>query len=254
MTKRFFTLILLITVFVSQAWATTFKLDRHRVVLDQDMRRGELRIYNTSDSLQSYRISLIDMQMDKEGILKFAQQYEFSAKPYLRVGPRVAKDVLPKQFQKVRLMKKGKIPEGEFRAHLMVEALSGDDPTEQSGAIQVKANYKVVIPVFIKNTSSVTELSISDITFSKDASNLIVRLNKQGPGHTSANLVVKEAEEELFRVNQFSLYPELSQRDMTLPIEYKEVASKKLTIQLEDVESKEPLKSLDITITEDLLK
>ncbi|TMP28125.1 hypothetical protein CWB99_01450 [Pseudoalteromonas rubra] len=254
MNKAFFTLVLLLSALTSQAWASTFKLDRHRVVLDQETRRGELRIYNTSDSLQSYRVSLIDMEMDATGSLKIADQYQFSAKPYLRVGPRVAKDVLPKQFQKIRLMKKGKIPDGEFRAHLMVEALSASSSQPQSGAVTVRANYKVIIPVFIKNTSSSTELTFGAVAFSKDTKNMLVSLHKQGPGHTSANLVVMEGEEELFRINQFSLYPELSQRDMSLPLEYQSLIDKKLTLRLEDVESKELLKEQTVTISEQMLK
>lgn len=239
-----FLLFLALTSFGSVA--NTFKLDRNRVVLEQDDRRGEIRIYNTSDIVQSFKVSLIDMVMTPEGALKFVDEYEFSAKPFLRVGPRVAKDVLPNQYQKIRLVKKSKLPKGEFRAHLLVESLS-QPQLEGEGSVVVTANFKVVIPVFVKNSDESSIMQVGEVMYHSPDSDMSIYLNKQGKGHASGNLVVKKGQEELFRINQLSLYPELESREIKAPVKFENTKNQTLSIQIEDVESQE-------VITEKVIK
>jgi len=240
--KKIICSLLLTLSFVSlMANANTFKLDRNRVVLEQDVRRGEVRIYNTSDVVQSFKVTLIDMIMTPEGGLRVVDDYDYSAKQFLRVGPRVAKDVLPNQYQKIRLVKKNSIPEGEFRAHLLVESLS-KTPIDEQGAVVVTANFKIVIPIFVKNTNEVTHMQVGDVSYHLPESDMSVYLNRLGKGHTSGNLVVRDKQEkELYRINQISLYPELKSREVLVPIKFASVKNKSLKIQVEDVESKEVL-------------
>lgn len=93
-------------LFPLQSLAANFKLDKTRVVLDESSRRDEIRIYNDSDILQSFKVTLIEMEMNEQGALVTVNKYANSAKPFLRVGPRISRDVKPHTFQKVRIIKK----------------------------------------------------------------------------------------------------------------------------------------------------
>ena len=213
--------------------AGNFKLDKTRIVLDEENRRDEIRIYNESDTLQSYRVSLIEMQMNEEGSLVEVEEYDRSAQPYLRIGPRISRDVKPHSFQKVRIIKSKSPKAGEYRSHLVVEAIT-QDPIKQVSGIFIRPNLKYVIPIFVRQSQEAGELRFGAPEVLEDGK-LTLNLSKVGQGSVSGNVVVLDKNnEELYRANQISIYPELSHRQLKTELLASDIAGQAISLVFED--------------------
>lgn len=213
--------------------ANNFKLDKTRIVLDEDTRRDEIRIYNESDGLQSFKVSLIEMEMNEEGSLVQVEKYENSAQPYLRIGPRVSRDVKPHSFQKVRIIKKKTPKQGEYRSHLVVEALT-QEPIKQVSGIFIRPNLKYVIPIFVRQGQEPSELRIDKPGVTEDGK-LDIILSKVGNSSVSGNIVVLDKNnEELFRANQVSVYPEVEKRHLATELLVEDIKGHPISVVFED--------------------
>ncbi|MCY7293833.1 fimbria/pilus periplasmic chaperone [Alteromonas sp. a30] len=222
-----------LALFTLQASAGNFKLDKTRIVLDEEVRRDEIRIYNESDTLQSYRVSLIEMKMNAEGSLVEVEEYERSAQPYLRIGPRISRDVKPHSFQKVRIIKRKTPKAGEYRSHLMVEAIT-QDPIKQVSGIFIRPNLKYVIPIFVRHGQEPAELRFGKPGVTEDGKLNLV-LNRLGASSVSGNIVVRDKNnEELYRANQVSVYPEINSRQLNTELLAKDLEGQAISLILED--------------------
>lgn len=194
--------------------AAKFKLDKTRIIFEQDERRKEFRIYNDSNQLQSFRVTLTEMKMHDAGHLEGVEEYKFSAKNYLRIGPRIVRDIPPNNFARIRLIKKGVKQKGEFRSHLMIESLTSEVAKKVSGVF-VQPNIKYIIPVFVRNFSDDEKSTISLTSHFIEPTNRTLSLifKRKGISSFSGNLVVHNQNgKEIYRANQVSIYPELQQR------------------------------------------
>lgn len=214
-------------------FTTNFKLDKTRIVMDETTKREEIRIYNEADFLQSFKVSLIEMKMNDEGALQRVESYEHSAQPYLRIGPRISRDVKPYSFQKVRIIKRGKPKNGEYRSHLMVEALT-QVKTDQESGIFVRPNFKYIIPIFVVQGKEQSELSLGEPQATEDG-NLRLVLKRAGEGSVSGNLVITDKNnEELYRANQVSVYPEIASRTIETSLVFNELKGRPISVQFHD--------------------
>ncbi len=144
------------------ATAGTLSVSEPRILMTSDNKRDEFKVFNTSSEIQTLRISLIDKQMDESGGIKTVENSASSAADYLRVGPRVGKNINPKGFQKFRVRAKlKKMPVGEYRSHLLVESMN--PPKEETKAgIHIKPNIKYSIPIIVRNGELNAQVAISN--------------------------------------------------------------------------------------------
>ncbi|MFT2111706.1 hypothetical protein [Marinomonas sp. 2405UD68-3] len=225
--------IFLCTVNLSNA--NDFKLDKTRISFDEKDRRQEFRIYNDSNELQSFRVTLTEMKMHKAGHLESVVDYPLSAKKYLRVGPRISRNIPAKSFAKIRLIKKEVNDIGEFRSHIVVESIKTEAEKKSSG-ISIQPNIKYVIPVFIRNYSSERKAKVTLKKHRYDNENLSLLFSRNGIGSFSGNLVIQDEKgNELYRANQVSIYPELNQREFRTNIK-RNSFSGSLTIIMEGLD------------------
>ncbi|MCO7197685.1 hypothetical protein [Pseudoalteromonas sp. OANN1] len=223
--------------FALQVESASFKLDKTRVVFEKNDRRAEFRIYNDSDKLQSFRVNLTEMQMHEAGHLEMVDEYPLSAKEFLRIGPRIARDIPPKSFARIRLIKKSVREKGEFRSHVLVESLTSETVKQVSGVF-VQPNIKYIIPVFIRNYSDEERASVAlkNHFFDDADGKLKLTFLRKGLGSFSGNLVIKDEEgKELYRANQISIYPELNQRTFRTELKREQVSGT-LSILMESLE------------------
>ncbi|MFT4929113.1 MAG: P pilus assembly chaperone PapD [Phenylobacterium sp.] len=160
----------LATVMPIMTMAGTLSVNKPRILMTDKNKRAEFKVFNTSPDIQTLRISLIDKQMDEQGEIITVEGSQTSASDFLRVGPRVGKNIDPKGFQKFRVRAKlSKMPAGEYRSHLLVESMN--PPTEQSKAgISVKPNIKYSIPIIIRHGELNAEVAISNAQLSEKVS------------------------------------------------------------------------------------
>ena len=213
--------------------AANFKLDKTRIVFDEETRRDEIKIYNESNILQSYKVSIIEMEMTEEGSLVEIESSQSSAAPFLRVGPRVSRDVKPYTFQKVRIIKKKSPKPGEYRSHLVVEALA-KEPVKQVSGVFIRPNIKYVIPIIIRQGVEKAELEFGTPNTTDDGMLELV-LNRKGNTSINGNIVVTDKnDEEIYRANQVSVYQELVSRKLKTDLKKEDMAGQTLSLLFED--------------------
>lgn len=201
--------------------------------MDRTTKREEIRIYNDADFLQSFKVSLIEMKMNEQGALERVASYDRSAKPYLRVGPRISRDVMPYSFQKVRIVKRGKPEAGEYRSHLLIEALTQVNTDQESG-IFIRPNFKYIIPVFVRQEHTPADISLGKPQASANG-NLQLLLQRVGEGSVSGDLVITDKNnQELYRANQVSVYPEIAVRTIETSLVFDQLKGQPISVQFQD--------------------
>jgi hypothetical protein len=123
-------------------------------------RSSELVLVNRGDSIATYRLSIVEMRMDAHGHLERVPVNETvptSAKGMIRFSPRQV-TISPGGSQRVRvaIVKPAGLPEGEYRSHLLLEAVpSGIQSlsTNDSTALSVRFNVvgAVTLPVIVRH-------------------------------------------------------------------------------------------------------
>ncbi len=154
----------------TKAFAGTLSVNKPRILMTDKNKRAEFKVFNTSAQVQTLRVSLIDKQMDELGGIKTVEVSPTSAADFLRVGPRVGKNIGPKDFQKFRVRAKlKKMPKGEYRSHLLVESMNPPSEETKPG-IFVKPNIKYSIPIIIRHGDLHAKVAISDAKLSEKPS------------------------------------------------------------------------------------
>jgi hypothetical protein len=151
-----------------------------RIVFDGGTRVKQLILSNIGKDTAVYNVSFLQYRMNENGGFKAITRPDvgqYFATPYLRVFPRKV-TLAPNESQivKVQLTKATRLKEGEYRSHLYFRAEKNNNPLGQernavdTTAISVKlqAIYGISIAAIIKNGTSNTRTTISDLFYEKD--------------------------------------------------------------------------------------
>ncbi len=211
-----------------------------RIVME-DNTYDELRVTNHGPTTVLYRITVIDMEMDENGMLQTIsddEAPEWSLKPWLRIGPRQFR-VGSGRTQRIRLA--APIPRDtprEYRSHLLIQAIdtNADSPSsdmrDDEGPIVLNLNmlYGVAVPVFARTPGlPVSAVKLRDINIERDANTATgkVRLFAEFEGKRSAfgNFSVyyrPDINSErilLGELNRIAIYHERG-RNVEIPLQY----------------------------------
>jgi P pilus assembly chaperone PapD len=214
-----------------------------RVILDG--RRGtEVILSNIGGNEATYRISLELRRMTVDGDLEpverdQANAVEQAALEMIRYAPR--RVVLPPgQPQAVRLSARpgAELPDGEYRVHMAFNAIPDTKPvvtdgsdTAQSGGISIKLTpiYGITIPIIIRKGKLEATAAVSDpkITRGPGGAQLKLHMVRSGQASTYGELRVMRpgSSEPLYLARGIAIYPELTGRDVILPLSPEQAAA-----------------------------
>lgn len=150
-----------------------------RVVFEDRNRSEQVTLTNKGDETTTYRISFIRQKMSEDGKFLPVEEGEEGAfsDTMVRYSPRQI--VLePGQSQVVRLMlrKPRGLADGEYRSHMLMQALPQVTKSDISKAvekdseginIEIATVIGVSIPVIVRNGKLSTELNFSNVHFVK---------------------------------------------------------------------------------------
>lgn len=145
-----------------------------RVVLEGRERSAQLGLVNKGSATATYRISVVNMRMEKNGnMVEIAEPDEGQkfADRLFRYSPRQV-TLAPGASQAIRiLLRKPKdLEPGEYRSHLMMRAV----PDVESQSVEAPASgaavrlipvFGIAIPVIVRHGELNQEVSISDMQF-----------------------------------------------------------------------------------------
>ena len=204
------------------ASASTLSVSKPRILLDGKHNKDEFRIFNPTTEFQTYRVEFVDMEMDEEGNIKQVESYANSAKSFLRVGPRMGKNIGPEQFQSFRVMlRRSGLKDGEYRSHILMESLL--PPMEAAEGVTVRPNIKYSVPVIVRYGELNAKISIDNVSISKNSegvNELSLNINREGNRsiYGTLKLTAPDVSEPLFEARGLAVYTELNSRHVKFPI------------------------------------
>ena len=204
-----------------------------RVVLDG--RRGtEVILNNIGDEEATYRITLELRRMNAQGRLEDvdlekATDQEKSALDAIRYAPRRV-TLPPNQPQSIRigLQPNDGLPDGEYRAHMLFRAIPKAAPVDAAGApaeglkIQIIPIYGISIPVIVRKGNVTATAALANVRIGKDneGPTLAFDMNRSGNRSLFGEIhVTKPGVSEPLHVSKgIAIYPEISQRVVSIPL------------------------------------
>lgn len=242
---KFFTLFFC-TLFVSSACWANISISPFYLSFDADSnkRSEQVRLTNTGNTTQTYRVKLIQYKQQKDGSYQpiTNQDNSFSAEPYLEFSPREI-TLEPYQTQTIRVQRKpmSTTPSGEYVSHLMIQELAPSlQPTisVSSGlSVDLKALYGITIPVMIEKGELTDSASIAKATLKTEQKKSIAHVTVSHTGTRSfyGKIVILDGKTEIGRMDNFRIFVGTPERLLSIPLTQKPTG--KLSIQLLDARS-----------------
>ena len=145
-----------------------------RVVLEGRQRTAEITLVNVGPAPATFRISLINLRMDREGGMKqieTPEPGESFANDLIRYSPRqVTLEPHVAQTVRIQVRKPADLAAGEYRSHLLFRAVPDAAPAvadraEPPAELSVKlvAVYGISIPVIVRQGEVSAAATLSDL-------------------------------------------------------------------------------------------
>lgn len=209
-----------------------------------------VRIINTSDKTQTYRVSMVNFIQDKNGKLTETKDKEGDfAEKYINWSPRQF-TLKPNEMQTVNVARKSmaQAQDGEFVSHLKVAEVKLGAPkpqkkekTAEGMTMSITALFAVTIPVtIVKGDNLVSKTAIGSYKL-VDKNTLGVELKRQGNKSSRVNIAVLNTEgKEIGRLNSVKVYMSTPSLNVRIPLKTKDTV-KNLVLKLENAETKEEI-------------
>lgn len=231
---RLSVLVLLLTglLLSTQAYANLLISPTKTTFLDND-RTKEIILINDGTETQTYRISWIERKVTESGDVRGLTDQELKTYPiaskYLRFSPRQV-TLKPQERQTIKLvLRRAKnMADGDYRSYLMMQALPNQkqiDTVTQDAGIQLNMLMSYALPVVIRQGQADASVTMGNQSFSyntaRKSGQVSVELSRTGRSSTVGNLVAywkptAGTERVIARINDLSLYPEVTTRQLNL--------------------------------------
>jgi hypothetical protein len=153
-----------------------------RLVLEKNERSATINLKNNGEANGAYKIELIDMVMEENGVIREVmptEKAEFSAKDMIRIAPRSV-SLMPAQDQNIRLLirKPDNVTQGEYRSHLRVTLVHGDyqpnaanSDQQQGASLAIKPKLALVIPIILRFGQTSYQVTLANPAISQQQDN-----------------------------------------------------------------------------------
>lgn len=204
-----------------------------RLVFDGNTRTAQVDVINSGTETMTYRISVIRRRMTETGdfvaVEEPAKDERFSDE-MIRFSPRQV--VLPPgvaQAVRLQIRKPAALEEGEYRAHLLFQALppaeshAAERPAADSKELEINlhAVYSVSIPVIVRHGATSAAVAIRDVAVRDRA--VTFTLDRTGTRSVYGDLVVslrngRGPERVIARANGVAVYTPNASRHVRMPL------------------------------------
>ncbi len=163
-----------------------------RVLLDDKTRSGDITLVNRGMQTVRYRLTLVDMEMSEDGMLRRVQGGDNSASGVLRLSPReiVLEPGLSQRIKVAAFFPSG-MADRELRSHLAFEPISipkAAGPENQltpAFKLNLEMRSTVTIPVIARHGKLFAEASMSEAAVIQDQDGAAVKFKISRTGTRS---------------------------------------------------------------------
>lgn len=251
-------ILLMLILMAQSAWAN-ISIFPYSVDFEakSNKRVTSVRVINTSDKTQTYRVSMVNFSQDKNGKLTEIKQDDGTfADKYINWSPRQF-SLKPNEMQTVNIARKSmaQAKDGEFVSHLKIAEVNLGRPKPKTNAketntlsMQINALFAVTIPVtIVKGENLVSKTKIENYKLLA-GNRLQLELKRLGNKSSRVNVVaVNSVGKEVGRLNGVKIYLSTSSLKVTLPLNIKGNPTN-LVLKLEDAKTKEDIFKQDIIL------
>jgi hypothetical protein len=231
--------ILLAVILIATAVDAAGELMVHptRVVLEGTKRTGQIDLINSGTETVTYRISLVRRRMTESGsfaAVDVPAAGEQFADEMIRFSPRQVV-LRPGVAQAVRLQvrKPAGLVDGEYRAHLMFQALPSADTTSAPAAggteaidIRLTPIYGASIPIIVRHGQTGASVALTDLEVRRSAEGpaaVAFTINRGGSRSVYGDLTIRHrnprgAERVVGRTNGMAVYTPNATRKVVIAI------------------------------------
>lgn len=258
MYKKILIILLLILLSAGQASANIsvfpYNLDFEA---ESNKRVQTVRVINTSNKTQTYRVSFVNFAQDENGDLtEIKEDNGWFANKFLNWSPRQF-TLKPNEVQTINVARKSmaQAQDGEFVSHLKISEVAMGTPkiknentSSDTLSMQLKALFAITLPVTIsKGHSLYNKTEIAGYKLSKD-NNLDVVLKRSGNQSSRVNIViVNDKGKDIGRVNNIKIYLSADKLNISIPLD-KTLLSHKALLKLEDARTKKDISTQVISL------
>lgn len=223
----------ILLLLASHAMAGELMVHPTRVVFDGNTRTAQIDVINSGAETMTYRISVIRRRMTETGemvAVESAADGERFADEMIRYSPRQV--VVPpggSQAVRLQLRKPAGLEDGEYRSHLLFQALPPADrartaspsPSGNDLQIELTAVYSVSIPLIVRHGATAAEVAIRDVAVQDQA--VTFTLDRKGTRSVYGDLIVslhgaRAQERVLARANGVAVYTPNGSRRVRIPL------------------------------------
>jgi hypothetical protein len=211
-----------------------------RIVFEGRGRSATVELLNQTDRTNTYRLKWLEMKMGPGGRYQLVPADEnnpYSVAKMVIFTPRQV-TIAPHGYQTIRLAlrRPADLPPGEYRAHLAMVRLARQGPerdTEKNIGIELKVNLGFSIPVIVRSGSDDLKVSLSSPKLEmrpsknpKEAGRPVLNLSlnrDSGKFSSYGDITIYwrpagGSEKKVGMLNNIALYPELQQRELSIPL------------------------------------
>ncbi|MGS0534907.1 fimbrial biogenesis chaperone [Pseudoalteromonas sp. SaAl2] len=244
----------LLTAFFSQMALANLLISPTRVTFDDRQRSAKVTVINNSDEQRTYRVVWSEKQaLPAGGYNNLAQVTANSLSPMTRLSPKqVTLAPGEKQTVKIAIRKPKGLQAGEYRSHLLFQALPNENKEQKSG-IQINMIMSFSIPVVYREQAEQPKVTITQASIVKSADQAKPKIQVQLQRHTNfssygkLSAYVKNAsggQEKIAEISNLSIYPEVDKAIATLSL-FKDKRLPENGVVLIDYEGAEEYKAVD---------
>lgn len=209
-----------------------------------------IRVINSSNNVQTYRVSVVNFDQDEFGRLKEVEVNDQSAKEYLSWSPRQF-TLKPNDVQTINVARKAlsNAKDGEYVSHLKISEVDIGAPKVRPNnaansdtlSMELRALFAVTIPVTIEKGSSGTNQTSLIAHKNINGEKVNFTFKREGTKSSRFNAVIlDEKGVELGRVNGIKIYMTTDTLNIDVPLN-KNVTNVNALLKLEDAKSKEEI-------------
>lgn len=242
MMKKIFIICCMFVFLMAKTADADLSVSPFYVVFDADSqkRTASVRFTNNSAEERRYRIKLINYRQLADGryeeITQAIKGSPFASK-YINYAPHET-TLKPRQSQTVRLQRKpmAAAADGEYVSHLLIQEMPHAFHIEEKAApdelkIDIRALYGVTIPIIIDKGNLTDKGWLESVKLLRASDEVLVTVGRSGTRSFWGNIIVKDKNKEIGRVNGLKIFLTTDKRSIRIPLTHKPGSNLKVILE-----------------------
>lgn len=210
-----------------------------RIVFDGKSRSAQVTVINSGDTTGTYRIKVVNKRMTEDGQVKDVESPnpdELFADKMIRFSPRqVVLEPGKTQVVRLSLRKPAKLKDGEYRSHLLFQAIPENAGTDIQSAVNQKginvkltAIVSVSIPVIVRHGDTNASVAFTSIKHQaamddKSTPTLLLELERTGNQSVYGDFLTEYVNSQgnsivVSQINGVAIYTPNKKRTVKIPL------------------------------------